>query len=430
MAKYINRPRILIIDDDPPVGVALQDAIKSSFNCEVIFPNTLDLLRKIILSETFDSVLIDANLKRWKPPIKLFGNEVKDGVDFATFYRTLHGNCIIALFGPHNLPQQPLVERRISKLLSPNFKTIDNPLPSGRRELKQTLEALKPTLEETAVFHQENPIFQNVDIYKKWPSEGKRQQNRLLYKSACQSISTWANLNLHEAGDCSWTVLCGGSIQDKYYGEKLNGHQARISDITVRDSYPSGEELNVMAAAKKTAPFVLWNTGEPETLELQFSRADERLKNIPPRFREYFSIATALRCPDAYVSGMDRKVIEWCKDLTPFGQLVATKEIFKQLNGDRRKSVSSFFKRCKSAHLYGIVDIYRARVDEIIEKDQTAIVELTNWAGKENFAAPFDLQILKKHQVEEIDQSFEYTVFVDALNRTGWEISPVEESHL
>src|SRR5581483_3995079 len=102
---------------------------------------------------------------------------------------------------------------------------------------------------------------------------------------------------------------------------------------------------------------------------------------------------------------------------------------FKGLNGDREKSVRDFANRCKKAYLNQIVDVYEASVEEIVEEENTALIELTSWSRDENFIAPFDLRILKENGVEEKDQRFEYTVYVDALDHsTRWRIELKEET--
>lgn len=420
MSNPMTKPRILIVEDNDRVGRALKGAIEQSFNCKVCFPIGVEAIRGALLFETFDSVLIDAYLVNLVPPIRLFDKLVSDGIEFARFYRELHEKCVIAIFGPDHLPRQPEVKRRLSRLAALNIKVIDSPLPVGLQKIKETLKVLEPTIEETAVFHQENPIFQPVDIYKGLSRTEKRRQKRLLYRTACQQTAGLVNLNLKAVGDCSWTVLCGGNFQKDYYGELLNGHKTPSFKVKIWKRYPRPKEFEEIADAKRTNPFIFWNTRDIDILSKQFS--DQHLPKDSTHLQEDFSISVAPLCAAAYNEGRSKEILEWCKKLEPFGQFEITKEIFKSLNGDREKSIRTFSRRCEKARINRIVDIYEARVDQIIEKDNTAVVELTNSSGEENFAAPFDLQILKDHGVEEEEQKFEYTVYVDALDSTGWNI--------
>jgi transcription elongation factor Elf1 len=416
----MTKPRILMVEDNERVGKVWKAQIERIFNCKVCCPPTVDAMRDTIRRETFDSVLIDANLRNWNPPMKLFGRRIKDGIEFATFYRELQKKCVIVIYGPEHLPSLPDVERRIRTLSLLNVKTIDSPLPSEQKEIRKTLEVLRPTIQETAIFHKENPLFQPVDVYKGLAPREKRRKKRLLYRNA-QQASGWANLSLQDAADSSWTVECGGEFQTRYFGEFLNGKKKPGFEVTERREYPGPVEIKEIANTKRTAPLIFWNTRNADILNKQFS--DERLRRIPPELEDVFGISVAPGFDDAYNKEGRREVVQWCKKLTAFGQFEATKEIFKGLNGDREKSIRDFSRRCRNAHLNSIVDVYGARVDEIIERDNTAFVELTNWSGEENFAAPFDLATLKDNGVSSEDQRFEYTVYRDAVDdRAQWRI--------
>jgi hypothetical protein len=60
-----------------------------------------------------------------------------------------------------------------------------------------------------------------------------------------------------------------------------------------------------------------------------------------------------------------------------------------------------------------VVDVYDATVERLIPEENTAVVELHNLTGDEDFSAPFDLSKLIRKGIKDADQCFEYTVAVD-----------------
>lgn len=425
MTKSAVKPRVLIINDDLNVGKALKDVVERA-KCRVCLPPVLPSMQEAVLNEAFDSVLVDANLNNWKPPFRVFGKQVSDGIDFARVYCEFQPKCLIVIFGQQSLPYQPQVLRRIENLSACNVKTLKSPLPSGQQELQRAIEVLKPNLEEkleeTAIIHQANPIFQPLDVYEGLPRPEKSLRQRLLYRRACNWIGKWANFNLHEAGDSSWTVNCGGNFQKKFYGEPLNG-RAPSPKLKFRERYPLRKELMGLAHAEKTSPFFFWNTRETDILAKQFD--DERLQKIPEALQDDFGIAVASGCAKAYNEG-EKATLGWCQRLSPLGQLDAVKTIFKSLNGDRERSVRIFSQRCRKARLNRVVDIYKARLEKIVEKENTAIVELTNLTGDDNFATRFDFAKLRSKGVKEASQCFEFAVYADVFDNSFGDIELTE----
>lgn len=424
MIRSVLRPRILIVDDDPRIGRGLKELIEREFDCTVCFPQTVEALQKTVLNEAFDSVLVDTKLNRWSLPISVFGEYINDGIDFARAYCRVQPECLIVIFGPSLLPFKEIVDTRIAKLSSCKIKTLDRPLPSRLSELQAVLKVLKPGIEETAIIHQANPIFLPFEVHQGLPEEEKFLRDRLLYKQACQRMEKLVNINLQEYGDSSWTVLCGGNFQKGYYGELLNGHSASSLDVNIMKRYPRKGELKELARAEKTNAFVFWNTRGPSILSKQFS--DERLEKIPETLADEFGMAVADSCAEAYHQDADNHVIQWCKNLSPLGRLDVVKAIFKSLNGGRKTSLKVLSQRCKRARLSRIVDVYNARVEKIIEDKNTAIIELTNLAGDDSFAAPFDLGKLKGKGIKERDQSFEYSVWISELEHSFGQIELTE----
>ena len=76
--------------------------------------------------------------------------------------------------------------------------------------------------------------------------------------------------------------------------------------------------------------------------------------------------------------------------------------------------------------MYRVVDVSRARVEKLDKKENTAHIELTNVDNDENFTAPFDLKKLKYKGVKEVDQCFEYTVYLDQLEHSFGQIELTE----
>jgi hypothetical protein len=427
MGESIVKPRILIVDDDIRVGAALKDLVERSFDCTVCFPRSIKAMQDTVLNEAFDSVLVDANLSNWTLPVRIFGKEIRDGIDFASAYCKFQQNSLIVIFGPTHLPFPAQVQYRIEKLSTCNVRTIQSPLPSDRQEIRRAIDILKPELrpqiEETQIIHKANPIFQPLGVYEGMPSEEKSLRQHLLYKSACNWLGKWVNFNLREAGDSSWTVVCGGNFQKDYYGELLNGRRCR-PDVKVRNRYPPRSELQMLAEAERAEPFLFWNTRDTKTVAKQF--VEDRLEKIPRAYQDTFGIAVSPSCAKAYQEGLEDDAIDWCRRLSPFGQLRATKTIFRSLNGNRSRSVKDFARHCMKAYLNRVIEIYSARVEKVLESENTAVVELINLTADDNFSAPFDLAKLRSHGVKEVGQKFEYTVFADVRDRGFGEIELTE----
>lgn len=423
----MTKPRILIVDDDPQVGKALKTLIEDRFHCLVSFPKSLADLQQILLLETFDGVLIDANLRQWQLPGKLVESNdrdhtIRNGIDIAEVYGRLRPTSLIVLFGHEYLPEQDRVQQRL-KLL-PHLKIVEKPLPAELKAIQEKLDVLRPTIEETTVLHNENPIFQPVDAFEGLPPDEKLLKRRHLYREACLETSTWVNTSLEAAGDCSWTVVCG-KIQTDFYGERLNGNHHRLLDFEkTREIYPDRHDFAQLARSEQVNPFIFWNTRNTNVLAKQFS--DRFLRKIPTSLQDYFGMAVAPHFSKPYNEGSEKEVIEWCRELSPLGQLDAAKEIFKTLNGDRERSVMTFSARCRKARLNRIVDVYNARVEKIVESENTALIELTNFTRDEDFTSPFDLSKLQSKGVKEVDQCFEYTVYADVFDNAFGKIELTE----
>lgn len=411
MTKSTSKPRILIVDDNPRVGDLLTKRVAKQFGFQVCFTRNDATLQSALVDEAFDTVVVDSNLSNWNLPMRVFGKEVWDGIDFARVYCEFHPQSLIVLFGPGLVANQDSVQRRIEKLSRCKVKTIERPLPFRESEIRATLEVLKPQIRETEILHETNPIFQASEPYEGLPAGERDLRNRLLYRQASQQTEKWVNYNLKEYGDSSWTVLCGGNLQKDYYGELLNGSCPSECDVNIRDRYPRPKELKNLEETENTRSFVLWNTGSPSILIKQF---DTQLEKIPISLIDDFGMAVSDPCAEAYKEGEAERVIDWCRKWPPAslrGQLDVLRSIFKNLNGDRPKSIKQFSQLCKRAGLYRVVDVYRARVEHLVEQENAAYIELTNVDKNENFTAPFDLKKLKSKGVKEMDQCFEYTVY-------------------
>jgi len=408
-------PRVLIIDDDPSVGRALKKLIEREFKYRVCFPTTVERLQDTVFYEAFDTVVIDAKLDRWKLPITIFGEDIYDGIDLARVYCEFQEKCLIVLFGPKNLPNLARVQDRINGLKGCKIRTIDRPLPSNQKDINTILKVLEPRIEETEIIHEESPVFQPTKAFEALLPEERSLRRRLLYRQTSDSWGKWLNRNLQKNGDSSWTVLCGGNVQKKYYGPLLSRRQ-NSPDVKIRTRYPLDTELSKLAATEMTLPFVIWNTRDVSILGKQFDRRSE----IPPTpvddfgrtLLDDFGMRVAAPCALAYNQDDSKTVIEWCQSLSPFGQLDVVRAVFKSLKGDLDQS-TKLAARCKEADLVQVVDVYAARVEKLMPQENKAIIELRNSTGEEDFSAPFDLTKLARKGVKETDQCFEYTVALD-----------------
>lgn len=420
MSKTPLKPRILIVDDNVEVGNGLKEIIEDEFDCTVYFPPSIEALEKVVRSEAFDSVLVDADLSSWRSPASVFDREVHDGIDFARAYCGIQQKALIVICGAANLPSQPQVNSRLNRLAGCNVKTIPRPLPLGKKETHKALAVLAPRIDETKIIHRENPIFQPMNRDQGMPRLERELRGRLLYRQARQQTEKWANYYLRKEGDSSWVVLCGGKFQEDYFGEPLNGDGASRP-------YPGQDELANLAGLKRTRPFLFWNTSDTTVLSKQF--ADGRFKKIPDALSLDFSMAVASDCARAYKEGEERHVMEWCRKLEPKVQLEPLRAIFtsfKNLNGDAQRSIRNFSGRCRRAQLNRVVDVYEARVEKLVKTENTATVELTSTTSEENFMAPFDLTKLNERGVRNIDQCFEYTVYADVRDHAFGEIELTE----
>jgi hypothetical protein len=414
MTEFLQ-PRVLIVDDVVEGGRALKRLIERIHKYKVCFPSSVDSLQEAVLYEAFDTVVIDADLTGWHLPITIFGEEIWNGIDLARVYCEFQGNSLIVLFGPNTLPKNQ--QRGLARLSGCNIKTIPRPLPSNPEDITAIFKVLEPKIEETEIIHEENPVFQPTEALKSLPAEERSLRRRLLYRQTSESWGKWLNRNLQDHWDSSWTVLCGGNVQKKYYGPTFKKNRNLSADVKIRDTYPLASELSKLAATKKTFPFVIWNTRDTSILSKQFERRLEIPKTQVDDFGKTlvddFGMRVAGPCALAYNREDAKHVIEWCQTLSPFGQLDVLRSVFKSLNGDRERSTAILAERCRQADLLQVVDVYEARVDKVQPEENTALVELKNFTGDENFPAPFDLSKLAQKGIKEIDQCFEYTVAID-----------------
>lgn len=426
MTKPTSKPRILIVDDDPHVGDLLKKRVTDQFGFQVCIPHSHSTLQNTLVNEAFDTAVVDSNLSNWNMPIRVFGTEVWDGIDFAQVYCEFHPQSLIVLFGPSQVAHQESVQRRIESLSRCNVKTIERPLPLQESEIQSALEVLKPEIREIEILHEANPIFQASEPYEGLPAGERLLRSRLLYRQASQQSEKWVNYNLKEYGDSSWTVLCGGNLQKDYHGEPLNGSHPSDVDVNIRNRYPGQQELKKLEQTENTSSFVLWNTGGSSILIKQF---ETQFGKIPASLIDDFGMAVAESCAEAYKEGEAKRVIDWCRKWPPTrpqGQLDVLRSIFTNLDGDRPRSIKQFSQHCKKEGVHRVVDVYRARVEQVTEKENTAHIELTNVDKDENFTAPFDLKELKRKGIKELDQCFEYTVYLDQLGNSFGRIELTE----
>jgi len=231
-------------------------------------------------------------------------------------------------------------------------------------------------------------------------------------------------------GDSSWGVICGRSVDRRYYGKPLEGNGGNAAEfgIETSDTYPTEEELNKIGRERDALPFVVWNTRESKFVEKQFQKAGSRLVNIPDYLQDFFGICMVPSCVRAYEEEMRDRVIDWCKQLTITAQIEISKQIFKKLY--RTAAIKEFIDSWRDASLPSIIEVYDARVDTIEtvrEHEQIAWVELRNIGDYRALSMePFDLRKLRDNDIDHQSQRFEYTVYQLPNDDVGMNIEPVE----
>jgi hypothetical protein len=425
-----TKAKILLVDDNALGRDEISDLIAQDFGYPIHSPNSLKGVREAITFEIFDSLLVDVDLSRFDDiGSKIDSKTIDDGTDLADFYSDLHEITSGRLYSSHlKLPGSPFdfkikkLNQKINKSSFP-FTALPKPLP---RDMDQIKELFKPLLEEAEKVRRSNPLLRPLSDY-----DDRQLSARLrAYKKVLQLHSSWFHYNFQSVGDASWGVICGRSVDRRYYGQPLKDKGAPASefDIHTSDKYPTKEELSGLGLERDAFPFVIWNTRRWEFIEQQFQNAGPRLANIPDYLQDFFGICMVPCCVNAFEQKGPDQTIEWCKQLTTPAQIEISKKIYRKLY--RTDAMKAFVDSWKTAGLPSIIEIYDARVDSIETvraSEQIAWVELRNIGDYRAIAMePFDLNKLRGNDIDHESQRFEYTVYQLSNNDVAMNIDPVD----
>jgi CheY-like chemotaxis protein len=411
-----NRKKILIVDDDPIVRKTSSFLIHE-LGYEPSTPASPGELKKALAFESFDSALVDLDLHKWREELedyKLENSIVKNGEDIAYFCRGIHGASPVIVYSTKGQAPGGRQQGRDLRYISlPKLAGVD--MDSFKRNLQ-------PFFRETDTIEKLNPSVPPAAFHE---ASISRQLGE--YKRVCRLNEKWVNFNFEVVGDYSWAILCDKKIETSHYGKALNGNGHTPSEYNIQghESYPSEEDLASIAARNNAASFILWNTREPRLLEKQFALAGNHLDQIPEHLQDFFGLAMAERCAEVYRTNYTRP-LHWCKWLTQAGQIETLKRIYKRLGPATERP--AFIANCERMRLPIIVEIYKATVDEVDERSETAWVDLIGWDEfrPTTKSDPFDLKKLHEHGIKYQNQDFEYTVYRTYTNDEATNIDFVE----
>ncbi|HJP93603.1 MAG TPA: response regulator [Pyrinomonadaceae bacterium] len=431
MSKLPNeKAKILIVDDHAHERDAYTHLIEQRFNYAVCSPPSFDALKEAITFEIFDSVLVDVDLDEWNVPAKIDGTIIEDGTDIARFYFDLHKIKSGRLYSTHVKFPAPRFGGKIKRLLRKIEESqVDfTSMPKTTSlDIKEIEEEFKPVLEGAERVYKSNPLFRPISYY----SGGHRAKRLRAYKTIGNLHSNWLNFNFESVGDCAWGVICGRSSERDYYSKSLVGDERKESQFVIgtRENYPTRDELNAIAEQRGALPFVVWNTRKLGFVERQFNLAGPLLTNVPDYLRDFFGIAMARSCIQAYESGRRDWAIEWCQQLTFPAQVEIAKAIFRNVRG-KSSEEADLTNFVREANLPQIVEVYDCRVDGIEDaedgQEQIAWVELRLANDYRAISMePFDLKQLQNNDIDHDSQKFEYVVYRLTNDDVAMSIEPI-----
>lgn len=410
---------ILVVDDIKEQGDIVKGHIKERRGYRAFSPESVKELRKSLLFSIYEGAMIDIVWNEWNPPLRLrrYGKKIHDGIDFARFIYDLNPKMAeaIALYSSVADLRGGQLERRI-KSLPFKPKVFSTPFPRRRDETKKQI---SPLLEDANKVRRLNPLLQSPEFVS-LPLNSRLQT----YKTVLAEYSRWADFNFETVGDYSSMVVCGSQVEKEMYGAPLNGRHDGF-DIQSNDQYPSTANLAQVSKRQNFFPFPLWNTRKTEFLEPQFELAGPRLVKIPTKWRDFFGIAMARQCSNAYLDGKEGKVLGWCQELDEVGKVEVTKQIYKLLREKESFRLETFARGSEHHELPVIADILTGKVDSIDRRKATAKVVLWTHDGA-SFTERFKLERLERSNVKFVDTWFEYTVYQQPRGEVVANIEPFD----
>jgi len=230
-----------------------------------------------------------------------------------------------------------------------------------------------------------------------------------IYKEVNSAYSKWIDFSFESTGDYAWAVVAGLDVQKNCYGMPLSSVNGRYGIVPL-DSYPTEQSLTEISFTTNFFPFIFWNARHVDFLEPLFESAGGQLANIPAKWRSFFGIAVARQCANAYLSGKEEKVFEWCGQLDEVGKVEVAKRIYKSLHTHSQTSLPLFAKASKEKELPVIEDVLIGKVDKIDRSSGLAKLTLRTLDEK-CFIETIPLVRLVEAGIEFEHTWFEYSVY-------------------
>jgi hypothetical protein len=399
--------QILLGEDNYHMRKSLSKTLERDLNCKVQKPEAFKEWANDFFLQSPDGLIMDYKLDQpgWEPS-PLNSAKIETGYDALKFCQKVNPLIPMCIYSRQfdDIPRDP------------SIFVIDKSRTHRADFKKEFRRFIKPVRNARKFFGTIQP--------KKTKETRESEMNK--YRMFLKVFKFWLHYGFERLGNPYWVTLLDRKIEmcgtpPTTEEESLSG----VGNISVKEGYPSIEELSRLSAGSVYKPLIYWNTRDDKVIAKQFKSAGPHLERIPPHLLEYFSVCMTPACVDLYFQDEEEIALHRAAAFSFSSQLEFARSVFKKLNSASKRE--KFKRQCQEVALPIIISVFSGRIDEIEEGGsgiETAWVQLKKFHSKDVIAEPFDYHFLNSSGVKSVNGLFEYAVYQRESHSVSFSITP------